>query len=164
MKTINNMKELEKAIQGRLSLALKFTQQEIYKVIQENIKNYYEEKVFYDRTTGNMSAIPSVYDRTYQFLNSLIKTDVVIKNGSVSCSVMIDTDSLDYIQDGNVVVDMINRGYHADKSLNDGTYETPRNIYAKSHFWDDSLQQLGGYNGILEIMKKNCKRVGLPII
>ena len=164
MKTINNMKELEKAIQGRLSLALKFTQQEIYKVIQENIKNYYEEKVFYDRTTGNMSAIPSVYDRTYQFLNSLIKTDVVIKNGSVSCSVMIDTDSLDYIQDGNVVVDMINRGYHADKSLNDGTYETPRNIYAKSHFWDVSLQQLGGYNGILEIMKKNCKRVGLPIM
>lgn len=164
MKTISNMKELEKAIQGRLSLALKFTQQEIYKVIQENIKNYYEEKVFYDRISGNMSAIPDVYDRTYQFLNSLIKTDVIIKNGTVSCSVMIDTESLDYTQDGDIVVDMINRGYHADKSLNDGTYETPRNIYTKSHFWDDSLQQLGGYNGILAIMKKNCKRVGLPIM
>lgn len=161
--SINNMKDLEKFMQGRLSLALKFTQQEIYKVIQENIKNYYEEKVFYDRTSGSMSAIPNVYNRTYQFLNSLIKTDVIIRNGKVSCSVMIDTDSLDYLQDGDIVVDMINRGYHADKSLNDGFYETPRNIYAKSKFWDDSLEQLGGYDGILQIMKKNCKKVGIPI-
>ena len=161
--SINNMKDLEKFIQGRLSLALKFTQQEIYKVIQENIKNYYEEKVFYDRTSGGMSVIPNVYNRTYQFLNSLIKTDVIIRNGKVSCSVMIDTNSLDYLQDGDIVVDMINRGYHADKSLNDGFYETPRNIYAKSKFWDDSLEQLGGYDGILQIMKKNCKRVGLNV-
>lgn len=161
--SINNMKDLEKFIQGRLSLALKFTQQEIYKVIQENIKNYYEEKVFYDSTSGSMSAIPNVYNRTYQFLNSLIKTDVITRNGKVSCSVMIDTDSLDYLQDGDIVVDMINRGYHADKSLNDGFYETPRNIYAKSKFWDDSLEQLGGYDGILQIMKKNCKKVGIPI-
>lgn len=159
--SINSMKDLEKKINGRLSLALKYTQQEVYKVIQENIKNYYEEKVFYNTTTGTPTAIPLLYERTYQFLNSLIKTDVVVKSGKVSCYVMIDTNALDYLQDGDTVVDMINRGYHADKSLNDGVYQTPRNIYAKSHFWDDSLQQLGGYNGILEIMKKNCKRVGL---
>lgn len=163
MPTFNNIKDLEKFVNSRLSLALKFTQQEIYKVIQENIKNYYEEKVFYDRISGSMSAIPNVYDRTYQFLNSLIKTDVFVRNGKVSCSVMIDIDSLDYLQDGEIVIDMINRGYHADKSLNDGTYETSRNIYAKSHFWDDSLEQLGGYDGILNIMKKNCKKVGIPI-
>ena len=163
MAKIKNMKDLDKIVQGRLSLALKFTQQEIYKVIQENIKNYYEEKVFYDMIEDKYSAIPNVYDRTYQFLNSLIKTDVVVKNGIVSCSVGINIDSLDYIQDGDIVVDMINRGYHADKSLNDGIYETPRNIRAKSHFWDDSLEQLGGYNGILQIMKKNCRKVGLNI-
>lgn len=163
MPTINNMKDLEKLVNSRLSLALKFTQQEIYEVVQENIKNYYEEKVFYDPITKTRSAIPNVYDRTYQFLNSLIKTNVTIKNGNVSCSVKIDTDSLDYLQDGDVVVDMINRGLHADKSLNDGVYKTPRNIYGHSHFWDDSLEQLGGYDGILAIMKKNCKKVGIPI-
>lgn len=58
---------------------------------------------------------------------------------------------------------MINRGYHADKSLNDGSYRVKKNILAEGNFWDDSLEQLGGYNGILEIMKKNCKKVGLPI-
>ena len=50
-----------------------------------------------------------------------------------------------------------------EELFNDGFYETPRNIYAKSKFWDDSLEQLGGYDGILQIMKKNCKKVGIPI-
>lgn len=163
MPTVNNIKDLEKAVQNRLSLALKFTQQEIYKVIQENIKDYYEEKVFYDYVSGKKSSMPNVYDRTYQFLNSLIKTDVTIRNGTVSCSVGIDMDALDYTQDSDVVIDMINRGFHADKSLNDGRYETPRDIRAESNFWDDSLEELGGYNGILEIMKRNCRKVGLPI-
>lgn len=158
-----NMKNFEKLVNERLSLALKFTQQEIYEVIQENIKNYYEEKVFYDSITKTRSAIPKLYDRSYQFLNSLIKTNVTIKNGVVSCSVEIDTDSLDYLQDPETVIDMINRGLHADKSLNDGDYQTPRNIYGQSHFWDDSLEQLGGYDGILNIMKRNCKKVGIPI-
>lgn len=159
MPEFNNVKELEKLIQGRLSLALKYTQQEIYKVVQENIKNYYEEKVFRRGT----SSIPKVYDRTYQFLNSLIKTKVVTKNGQVSCSVMIDMDSLDYEQEPEIVIDMIERGYHADTSLNDGNYETPYDIKAEGHFWSDSLNQLGGYQGILNIMIKNCKKVGIPI-
>lgn len=164
MTTINNIKDLEKIIQGRMSLALKFTQRDVYKVIQENIKNYYEEKVFIDPISKTKTSIPSMYDRTYQFLNSLIKTDVIIKNNEVSCSVKIDMDSLDYSQDADIVVDMINRGFHADKSLNDGIYNVKKNIYSESNFWDDSLEQLGGYNGILDIMKKNCIKVGLPII
>lgn len=160
---INNMEQLKKIIQQKLSLALKMTQDEIYKVIKENINKYYDEKVFYNIESNGMTNTPRFYNRTFQFLQSLIKTDVIIDNNNISCSVKIDTDSLDYVQDGDIVIDMINRGYHADKSLNDGSYETPRNIYSKSHFWDDSLEQLGGYDGILSIMKNNCKKVGIPI-
>ena len=163
MPTIRNTKDLEKVIQGRLSLALKMTQQEVYKVIQKNIANYYKEKVFKDRETGMMKSTPNIYNRTFQFLNSLIKTKVITQNGVISCSVKIDTDSMHYKQDAKVVVDMINRGYHADTSLNDSNYKTPRDIYAQSNFWDDSISELGGYDGILMIMKKNCKKVGLPI-
>ena len=86
MPTIRNMKDLEKVIQGRLSLALKMTQQEVYKVIQKNITNYYKEKVFKDRETGMMKSTPNVYNRTFQFLNSLIKTKVITQNGVISCS------------------------------------------------------------------------------
>ena len=168
---INDLNELEKMIQYRFSLALKFTQEEIFKVIQKNINDYYREKVFFRKTKKESNkgevirtAIPAVYERSYQFLNSLIRTDVTIKNGTVSCSVMIDTESLDYIQNGDIVVDMINRGYHADKSINEGEYQAIRTIETEdTHFWDDSIKELGGYNGILNIMKKNCKKVGLPI-
>lgn len=160
---VNSIEQLKKIVQQKLSLALKMTQDEIYETIQENIKNYYDEKVFYDIDSKNMTNIPRFYNRTFQFLQSLIKSDIVIDGTNVYCSVKIDTDSLNYVQDGEIVIDMINRGYHADTSLNNGLYETPRNIYAKNHFWDDSLEQLGGYDGILSIMKNNCKKVGIPI-
>lgn len=156
---IKSMKDLKKVVEGRLALAMKFTQQEIYEVIQKHIKDYYEEKVF----RGGSSAIPKVYDRTYQFLNSLIKTDIATSGGKVSCSVKIDMDSLDYIQSAETVINMINEGYHAYVALNDSEYETPYDIPAKGRFWDDAMDELGGYDGILDIMKKNCRKVGLNI-
>jgi hypothetical protein len=160
---INNMDDLKNAVKERLNIALKMTQEEVYNVIQKNIEKYYEEKVFYNLETNSTTNKPRFYNRTYAFLNSLIKTNVVVVNNSLSCSVEINTESLNYIQDGDAVIDMINRGYHADKSLNDGSYQTPRNIYSEYHFWDDSLEQLGGYDGILSIMKNNCKKVGISI-
>lgn len=160
---VNSIEQLKKIVQQKLSLALKMTQDEIYETIQENINKYYDEEVFYNIESNSMTNTPRFYNRTFQFLQSLIKTDVIINGMNVCCSVKIDTDSLNYIQDGETVIDMINRGYHADTSLNNGSYETPRNIYTKSHFWDDSLEQLGGYDGILSIMKNNCKKVGIPI-
>ena len=159
MPAITSYDQLIKIIQDRLSLALKNTQYEIYKVIHENVEKYYQENVFFEK-----SATPSVYERTYQFLNSVIKTDVVMNGNSVSCSVKINPDELSYIQSGQTVIDMINRGYHADTSLNGGKYNAIGDIHAKGHFWDDSIEELGGYNGILEIMKKNCKKVGLNVI
>lgn len=157
---ITNMKQIEKKINGRIALAMKITQQQVYKVIQRHIALYYEEKVF-----TNNSAIPSEYKRTYQFLNSLIKTDIISTGNGISCKVMIDTDSLNYYQPGEVVVDMINRGFHSDTMLaqSGSGYEYPPHIEAESHFWDDAINELGGYNGILQIFKNSCKKVGLPI-
>lgn len=162
---ITKPSDFTKIFQARISMALKMTQDEIYKKIQENISKYYKEKVFRDRYTGNISAIPNVYDRTYQFLNSLLKTDVAFSGNSISCKVMIDVDSLNYNQPGQVVVDMINRGFHADTGLNqDGIYETPYDIYSDSNFWDDSINDLGGFDGILALFKKNLKKCKVPII
>ena len=87
-----------------------------------------------------------------------------MNGNNISCSVKINPDELSYIQSGQTVIDMINRGYHADTSLNGGKYMAIGDIHAKGHFWDDSIEELGGYNGILELMKKNCKKVGLNIV
>ena len=89
---IKSMSDLTKIIESRIQQALKMTQQEIFEVIQQHITDYYKEPVFRNGT----SAIPMIYDRTYKLLNSLIKTDIVKSSGTISCSVEIDPNYLDY--------------------------------------------------------------------
>ena len=156
---IKDISDLTKIFEIRVSKALKATQDEIYSVIQRHISDYYHEKVFEGGTS-----IPVMYERTYQFLNSLIKTDIMSDGNSFGCSVKIDIESLDYLQPAEVVIDMIYRGYHADKSLNDGSYETPRNIKTLGNFWEDSIEELGGESGIMNLMKQNLKKYGVPVI
>ena len=156
---IKSFAELQKIVTGRLSLALKMSQQQIYKEIQDHIRRYYEEKVFRDGT----SAIPKRYERTYQFFNGLIKTDISISNGSVSCEVKMD-EGLSYVQSAETVLNMINSGMHANPALNSGAYKTPYYIYAEGNFWDDAINELGGETGIYNIIINNCKKVGLPIL
>lgn len=155
---IKDIRDITKIFEARVSKALKATQDEIYKIIQKHITAYYQEKVF------DGSSIPAVYERTYQFLNSLIKTDIVSDGSSFGCSVKIDMESLDYLQPAEVVIDMIYRGYHADKSLNNGFYETPRNIRTLGNFWEDSIEELGGEVGIMDLMKKNLIKFGVPVV
>lgn len=157
---IKDISDLTKIFELRVSKALSATQNEIYKVIQKHISDYYREKVF----SYGTSAIPVVYERTYQFLNSLIKTNIVSYGDGFGCSVEIDMKSLDYIQPAEVVIDMIYRGYHADKSLNNGSYETPHNIRTLGNFWKDSIEELGGEVGIMNLMKQNLIKHGVPVI
>ena len=154
---IKSFADLQRIIEGRLSLALKMSQKQIYDTIQEHISDYYKEHVF----IGGYSE-PLVYRRTYQFLNGLIKTDISVSNGNVSCKVKMD-DGLKYIQSASTVLHMINRGLHADPGLNSGRYQTPRVISGGSHFWDDAINELGGEQGIYDIIVSNCKKVGLNI-
>lgn len=160
---VKSMSELKRILQNRASQALKITRDEIYKVIQRHITDYYHEKVFRNEQ-GNPSSIPEVYQRTYQFLNSLIKTEVTVSGNEIGCTVKIDIESLDYLQPATTVIDMIYRGYHADTSLNDNIYDTPRNIRTLNNFWNDAIEELGGRDGIMKLMKDNLKRCGVPII
>lgn len=156
---IKDIRDLTKIFEIRVSKALKATQDEIYKVIQRHISDYYHEKVFKDN-----SAIPVVYKRTYQFLNSLIKTNIISDGKSFGCSVKIDMEALDYLQPAEVVIDMIYRGYHADAGLNDGNYETPYDIHTLGNFWEDSIEELGGEIGITNLMKQNLIKYGVPVV
>jgi len=83
---IKSMNDLTRILESRIQQALKMSQQEIFKVFQEHITDYYKEPVFRNGT----SAIPMMYDRTYKMLNSLIKTDIVKNGNTLSCSVEIN--------------------------------------------------------------------------
>lgn len=148
---IKSMSELNKILESRIQQALKMTQNEIFKVFQEHIKDYYEEPVFRDGT----SAIPMLYDRTYKLLNSLIKTDITKSGGIISCSVKIDPNYLNYKYMGGAsgldVMLSANQQFHG------------WSIEGDIKIWDDALTELGLKPGILYIMKSNLKKCGVPV-
>lgn len=56
----------------------------IYNVIQKAVKDYYNDYS------------PQFYERTYQFLNSLVVTDIIDKGNRISARIYFDYASLDY--------------------------------------------------------------------
>lgn len=148
---IKSMSDLKKILESRIQQALKMTQQEIFKVIQQHITDYYHEPVFRDGT----SAIPMIYDRTYKLLNSLIKTNIVKSSGTISCSVEIDPNYLDYHYMGGASgLDVM---LSAEQAFHGWSVEGDIRI------WSDSLAELGLEPGILFIMKNNLKKCGVPV-
>lgn len=155
---IKGVGQLRKVLETKVKQALILTQEEIYDVIHKHIENYYEEEVFFGG-----SSEPSFYSRTYEFLNSLIKTNIVTDGASVSCTVQIDDDYLKYKYPGNPswkgnvpatgadIVSWANQGLHG------------YTVSGGENFWDEALDELGGKQGILNLMKKNLKAVGVPI-
>lgn len=149
--TIKSMSDLTKILESRIQQALKMTQQEIFKVIQEHIANYYKEPVFRNGT----SSIPMLYSRTNKLLNSLIKTDIIKSGGTISCAVEINPNYLNYQYMGGASgLDVM---LSANKQFHGWSVEGDMRI------WDDAMAELGLEPGIKYIMKRNLQKCGVPV-
>ena len=96
-----------------------------------------------------------LYDRTYKLLNSLIKTDIVKSGGTISCSVEIDPNYLDYQYIGGA------SGLDIMLSANEQFHGW--SIEGDMRIWNDALSELGLKSGILYIMISNLKKCGVPV-
>ena len=155
---IKNQEQLRKVLQSYVASALEKTQKEIYDVIQESINDYYKEYT------------PKYYDRTYKFLNSLVKPKIEIKGDTIECEVKIDEDYLryhypgsnfeyDYPATGRDVVSWANRDVPG--AGNHGyTVDAGRDI----GFWDEGIQTLGGEIGIIRTLVYNLEKRGLKVV
>lgn len=159
-----NIRDVEYYIGQKITYALKQTQNIIYNVIQDFIRQYYAEQVFYDEN-GSETNKPKIYERTFQFFNSLVKSEIKHKGNEYWCEVYIDPEQLDYYaHDGLEVLQMINSGYHAYIGMNNGVYNAPRNIYSQINFWDDSIDEFKRANYIINEFIYYLKRAGLKIV
>lgn len=166
--TVKSMDELKRVIEKRLSVAIQETQDMIYDKINKHIIAYYREKVFpiygYKGRIVGFSDQPNEYSRIYEFGHNFIKSDLVIKNGQIFCTVGFDEDYLDWTYPSNPdqkhntpatgrqVVEWANEGFHG------GT------VKGSLNFWDDAIEELGGREGILNIVKTNLKKAGIPVL
>lgn len=148
---VKNQKDILKVFQSRVSVALKMTRDDIFKVIQKHIVGYYKEPVFRDGT----SALPMIYDRTYELLNSLIKTDVVINGNTLSCTVKVDPNYQNYKYMGGI------SGLDVWMSANEQFHGW--SIEGDIRIWDDALAEIGLESGIKCLMKSNLKKCDVNV-
>ena len=149
---VKSMSELKRVLQNRASQALKITRDEMFKVFQKHINEYYSEKVF----DGGTSAMPEIYDRTYKLLNSLIKTDVVQSGNEISCKILLNEDYLNYTyKNGATGLEVAT---YANAKTHGGT------VSGDVEIWNDVIDELGGKAGIMRLLKSNLKKCGVPII
>lgn len=147
---IKNPNDLIKILDTRVSQALRMTQDLIYKAIYEALLEYYHEPVF------GGSSIPKVYERTYKMLNSIIKTEIVHSGNSFACSVGVDESYLNYTYKGGATGQEV--WEWANANTHGGT------VKGNLEVWNNAMNNLGGESGIINLMKQNLRKCGVPVI
>ena len=141
-KRINNMDELQKALQPTL-----------IKMVDELAENVYETLNYFllDYYTG---WTPSSYRRTMDFLRSAVKVDAKPYRGGAKASVYIDYDSLDdYVgATGYQVAKWANEGKHGNLTVNH-----------KPHVWDDTMDETVNNGSLLKLAIKYLKSKGFSV-
>lgn len=150
---IKNQKGLTKILDVRVSLALKKAQDVIFKAFQTTLNEYYHEPVF----RGGTSSIPKEYKRLYKFLNSMIKTEITKSGGEFRCTIEVNPDYLKYIYpDGDTTGREV--WDYANEKTHGGT------VKGEIRVWNDTIERLGGREGIVSLMTEKLKKCGVPVV
>jgi len=139
-KYIRNMNELGKAMDKYLYDFTNKASDKVKELIDSFIMLYY----------NNYS--PLYYQRTYQFLDSCIRSDVIKEGNGYYVMIYIDTANLDYEDaTGEQVVNWANQGLHGGMDVGD-----------KDKFWDDSIEMLNkGY--LIKLFGDYIKKNGFKV-
>lgn len=156
---ITSMVQLQKLFEQRATFALKSSQKIIGDCIQESIDEYYREKAFKDGT----SCIPKVYERTWELLNSLIKTDVIKVGNTLQCTVGISDEYLNYKYPGSNLGNNISATGRDVLEWNNSNGSHGYTVSGDWKIWEQAMQSLSGEHGILSIFESNLKKYGIPI-
>ena len=142
-KSINNMDELEKALQPVLTGMTNEMTERVYQTLNYFLQEYYN------------SYNPKSYRRQFDFLRSAVKTKAKMSGNKVVASVYIDTDAMDdyYNATGYEVAAWANRGLHG--GLDTGS-NTP-------HVWDDTLDETVNNGELLKLAVDYLRSKGITV-
>lgn len=142
-KRINNMNELEKALQPVMKGMVDTLAERVYETLNYFLQEYYDD---YD---------PKSYKRQYDFLRSAVKVESKIKGNKVVASVYIDTDSMDnyYNATGYQVATWANQGTHGGMVTSS---KTPR-------VWDDTMDETVNNGELLKLAVEYLRSKGFSV-
>ena len=92
-----NEKELERFLMSKCQIAIKQAQEHVYRILDKFLNDFYDD---YDPTTyvdwDGTRKIKRGYDRTYQLLRSLVKSEVIPSKKGYQARVYFDLNGLSY--------------------------------------------------------------------
>lgn len=160
MPTFRNYNEFEKFFNSKLQKAMELTRDEVFEVVSSKVSDYYNEDVF----TTPPTDVPDYYQRTGNLMESLTATHVTKNGDGFEFRVGWDEEYLTFRYPkgfGNSRYNGIT-GLQVLQAFDSGTHGYT--VSGEHNYWTEALDELGNEVGIIERFKKNCKRVGLPIM
>ena len=156
---IHNMKELEKVVNKYIIKALELTRDEIFEVVSRKVSDYYNEEVFEHEPRD----IPDFYQRTGNLMESLSATHITSNGNGYEFRVGWDSEYLQFRYSKGFGKSKYNgiTGLQVLQAFDSGTHGYT--VQGDHNYWTEALDELGNEQGIIELFKKNCKRVGLNI-
>ena len=147
MQIIQNIKDLDKVFEPYLEKAMILTRDEIFEVVSRKVSDY--------------------YNRTGTLMESLTASHITKSGNSMEFRVGWDDEYLTFRYPRGFTHKTYGDAYNGITGLqvlqafNSGTHSYT--VIGEHNYWDEALEELGGEQGIINIFKANCKKVGLPI-
>lgn len=156
---IQNMKDLEKVVNKYIIKALELTRDEIFEVVSRKVSDYYNEEVFEHEPRD----IPDFYQRTGNLMESLSATHITSNGSGYEFRVGWDSEYFQFHYPKGFGKSKYNgiTGLQVLQAFDSGTHGYT--VQGNHNYWTEALDELGNEQGIIELFKKNCKRVGLNI-
>lgn len=142
---ITSTAQLKKVILDRAKQAIESSQEEVYTIMENVLKQFYAEYT------------PIMYERTYQLLKSCVKGEIKKDSNSITTTVYFDSGLLNYTSGssptGKQVMDAASLGMHGAYGLHmvDGNTE----------IYPDSVDTIKRY--IFPILKSELIKAGIPV-
>ena len=156
---IKSINDLNKILEQRATMAMKMAQKDIGECIQESIDEYYREKVF----RGGTSCTPRVYERTFELLNSIVKTEIIKNGNTLSCNVGISDDYLNYKYPGTNGWDGVDATGRDVLDWNNENGSHGGSVDGDWKIWDEAMRTLSGETGIMAIFLSKLKKCGINV-
>ena len=142
----NSIDQLEKHLMQKCKAALIKSQEQVYQIIDRFIKEFYAEFT------------PEMYERTYQFYRSLVKSKITRVHNGYEAEVYFDLSSLDYVTgsrpSGEQVMGAAEWGRHGAMGLATADFKG-------TSVWHEPLAILDAQ--AINILKKMLISEGIPI-
>lgn len=147
--TFDSTDALKNYILSKCGEAVKNAQLEVHAIIDRFLMQYYAE---YD---------PVMYERTYQLLHSLVKSDVKSTGNGFEAEIYFDVGLLDYSMKTVNGITRPNKGWSEQATLESAAHGSHGGYVGGTAIWDDALKIIDAKG--IEILKKHLIAAGIPL-